>query len=289
MWEVFRKYGRVVDIRDKFGNKFGFVQFVQVNNSQELLMELKAIWVGSFKLKVETARGISWQRKLRKSLTGEEQGKLVTKDSDRGLWLGRNLASEQRKTYADAVRQEHRTRMQLTQPTLGHKVLEFIVEQTKMEWLKGAYVGCLHDVKAHGGDLILLSSPNVGSLQSIVTEDAKRLAKWLADIRPWKHTRDISFFAKVASSWGTFIPVDDCTRKKKSFDMAHVLIITLEIRPINKIIQIKVNEHIFHIRVAEEMARGYGWSTGGKQHNLVRIEEALEDTIIKGSETFSKP
>ncbi|GAB4841002.1 hypothetical protein Ancab_021753 [Ancistrocladus abbreviatus] len=40
-------------------------------------------------------------------------------------------------------------------------------------------------VRHMGGDLVLISSPNAHSFQSMDMEDANRLAKWVEDIRPW--------------------------------------------------------------------------------------------------------
>ncbi|GAB4831121.1 hypothetical protein Ancab_005131, partial [Ancistrocladus abbreviatus] len=41
------------------GRKFGFVRFLDVMDIEELLQQLRQIWVGSFKLRVDTARKVS--------------------------------------------------------------------------------------------------------------------------------------------------------------------------------------------------------------------------------------
>ncbi|GAB4842090.1 hypothetical protein Ancab_012050 [Ancistrocladus abbreviatus] len=94
------------------------------------------------------------------------------------------------------------------QPPLGIKEMEFRAEQAVMEWLKGSFVARVHDmdvipslrqrlrhdglshcnVRHIGHDLILLSSPHVGLLQSAMTEGNQRLSKWLTEIRPWSST-----------------------------------------------------------------------------------------------------
>ncbi|GAB4831613.1 hypothetical protein Ancab_005625, partial [Ancistrocladus abbreviatus] len=135
----------------------------------------------------------------------ENQGRLVASVLDRRLWLGKNLDREQRRTYTEAVQQEKGTRRDLTQQALDHKKLEFNVEQANLKCLKGAYVGRAQDVEAilllqqrlrkygfphytvrhMGGDLVLLSSSNAYSFQSMDTKDAIHLAKWVSEIRPW--------------------------------------------------------------------------------------------------------
>ncbi|GAB4858144.1 hypothetical protein Ancab_009444 [Ancistrocladus abbreviatus] len=134
--------------KDTWGNKFGFVRFVQVTNSQQLLVELKTVWVGSFKLKIERAHVRGGQWKPCNLLTREHQKKIVTDVSDSGLGLGKNMDQEQRRTYAEAVRQEMRTGKELIQLASDHKTLELNVEQADMEWLNGAYMGRARDIEA---------------------------------------------------------------------------------------------------------------------------------------------
>ncbi|GAB4853366.1 hypothetical protein Ancab_017542 [Ancistrocladus abbreviatus] len=159
--------------------------------------------------------------------------------------LGRNLATGQRKSFAE-VR---------------------------------AYVGRVHDVEAisslqqrlrnkgfwkctvrhMGGDLVLMSSPDTDFLQSAVTEEAKHLAK--VPLKIWGN----SFFAKLTSFWGTFIRVDESTRKKNSFEMARVLVLMHEARMINDSVQIKVNDQTFSINVVKELGSGYVWAKSEMQ------------------------
>ncbi|GAB4852110.1 hypothetical protein Ancab_016300 [Ancistrocladus abbreviatus] len=68
---------------------------------------------------------------------------------------------------------------------------------------------------------------------------------------------DTSFFAKIASSWGKFVHVDECTKGKKHFDITHVLIHTSTMGLILKSILTMVNNHMFSIKVVEGLAGGH--------------------------------
>lgn len=57
LWKVFLKWGRVVDVfiaprTDRFGKKFGFVRYTDVQNTKALEAKLDSLWLGSYKLRV---------------------------------------------------------------------------------------------------------------------------------------------------------------------------------------------------------------------------------------------
>jgi RNA recognition motif-containing protein len=61
LWRVFAKYGRVGEVYvpnkvDKWGWRFGFAKFLEVQNVEELSSKLEEVWCGSFKLKVNLSR-----------------------------------------------------------------------------------------------------------------------------------------------------------------------------------------------------------------------------------------
>ncbi|GLT36946.1 hypothetical protein SLA2020_112910 [Shorea laevis] len=59
-WFWFQRYGKVVDVfvpnkRDKWGNRFGFVRMVGVQNESQMVKKLNEIWFGWYKLRVKMA------------------------------------------------------------------------------------------------------------------------------------------------------------------------------------------------------------------------------------------
>ncbi|GAB4853264.1 hypothetical protein Ancab_017450, partial [Ancistrocladus abbreviatus] len=81
-----------------------------VNNNRKLLAELKIIWVGSFKLRVDSAQDRDRQGRRGNSMIGIEEGKSVARVLDENTWPRRNMARRKRKTFADVVRQEYSIR-----------------------------------------------------------------------------------------------------------------------------------------------------------------------------------
>jgi len=61
LWQIFAHYERVGEVFipskvDKWGKKFGFVKFLEVNDVEELEGRLQDVWVGEMRLKVNIAR-----------------------------------------------------------------------------------------------------------------------------------------------------------------------------------------------------------------------------------------
>ncbi|KAF1897854.1 hypothetical protein Lal_00032615 [Lupinus albus] len=55
IWEVFHKWGKVVDVviparLDKYVKRFGFVRFQGVSNSKLMVVKLDRIWIDSYKI-----------------------------------------------------------------------------------------------------------------------------------------------------------------------------------------------------------------------------------------------
>ncbi|GAB4831705.1 hypothetical protein Ancab_005717 [Ancistrocladus abbreviatus] len=122
--------------------------------------------------------------------------------------------------------------------------MDFKVEQAAMEWLKGSYVARVHYVEV------------VPHLQQRV--ETKRLSRWFTDIRSWSHK-------KLVSLWGTSVRVDECTRRKESFEMARELVLATTTGMINEVVRVKVNDHIFPVMVVKEREGTSVWPVSGAQ------------------------
>ncbi|GAB4843336.1 hypothetical protein Ancab_013302 [Ancistrocladus abbreviatus] len=135
-----------------------------------------------------------------------KEGKEVIRGLDRNIGLARFSVRRQRKSFADVVRQQQAIKGEPSQRVTGLKRMQISINQLDVEWLKGAYVGRVHDVEGIpllqkrlerdsfpqcsvsyiGRDLVLISSLNADLLHSAVLDSGKRLAKWLVNITPWK-------------------------------------------------------------------------------------------------------
>jgi hypothetical protein len=94
-----------------------------------------------------------------------------------------------------------------------------------------------------GSNLTLLEEQEEGEVEALM-EDAKDwLDQWFTEIRPWSpddidhertiwlrifgvpiHAWNLNFFTQVVKPWGTFINADDGTTKKKTMDVARIMI-----------------------------------------------------------------
>ncbi|GAB4853410.1 hypothetical protein Ancab_017588 [Ancistrocladus abbreviatus] len=131
-------------------------------------------------------------------------------------------------------------------------------------------------VRYMGDDLVLLSSPDADLLQLTVMEDAKRWAKWLAENKPWTKTHVCSRRAMWLRCDGVLF----CMRRRRSFELVRVLILMPEVGPIKDFVQIKVNGHLFSIKVEEESDVRYVWPMSELQANLQR-ESHLMSIVYK--------
>ncbi|GAB4835928.1 hypothetical protein Ancab_000847 [Ancistrocladus abbreviatus] len=158
------------------------------------------------------------------------------------------------------------------QPAPVCKELELGAAQIVMDWPIGALVARVHEVdiipsfqqrlrqegflhwnvRHMGADLVLLSSPSADLTHFLVSEGSERLTKWLTEMRPWSST-EVSHKSFVASR------VDDCTKRRDSFAMARVLILTAEVEPVMEVVRVKVGDLTFSIRVVEETGGDWVW------------------------------
>ncbi|GAB4851879.1 hypothetical protein Ancab_031278 [Ancistrocladus abbreviatus] len=87
-------------------------------------------------------------------------------------------------------------------------------------------------------------------------EGNQRLSKWLTEIRPWSITE-----------------VDERTKRKESFELARMLVLTPEIGLVNEVVRVKVSDRTFSIKVVEEVGGGRIWSGSEVQTEEEREKE----------------
>ncbi|GJT86217.1 nucleotide-binding alpha-beta plait domain-containing protein [Tanacetum coccineum] len=60
LWDICNKWGVVIDVyiaakRSKSGHRFGFVRFINVNDINQLVSNLRTAWMGDFHLSADVA------------------------------------------------------------------------------------------------------------------------------------------------------------------------------------------------------------------------------------------
>ncbi|GAB4850000.1 hypothetical protein Ancab_029299 [Ancistrocladus abbreviatus] len=87
---------------------------MQVNNKHELLLAMKKIWVGTYKLIVELARDRGQEKNPYKPMMGLGKSKAVMQGQSKNFEVGNTLEREQRMSYEDVVRKEFLTQGEIT-------------------------------------------------------------------------------------------------------------------------------------------------------------------------------
>ncbi|GKV21933.1 hypothetical protein SLEP1_g31856 [Rubroshorea leprosula] len=178
MWMTFRKFGRVLDIyspsrRSKKGQRFGFVRFLEVQNTKELERRLDQLWVGNFKLRVNIPRfrNEDRNREVEHRKKPREEPRAVPKKQNRtyaevvkgqyGMEVGGDAEAKQKnsgsRSHGRVIRGSNtRTDLRNRGKTRVWKEkgqgeqwpgMEYNVKEEEYSWLEGCFVGKVHSVE----------------------------------------------------------------------------------------------------------------------------------------------
>ncbi|CAL0299917.1 unnamed protein product [Lupinus luteus] len=277
LWEIFSKWGKVVDVVipprvDKYGKKFGFVRFQHVANNKELVQKLDKICIGLYKIWVNFPK---FQRR-------QDSGRLqTTPRREDAEGNHRRLPTNYRdgRNFADVVK----AGSSKSQPINSQLSVPDLVFQTSEEcplWLRYSYFGILSDQvdctilkeKLHldgfysihvfslGGRSVLLRAEEEGEIESLLRDEKEWFSTHFSSIHRWKptdvaqdrflwircygiplHAWEEDFFKKLGSLFGKFIGIDDRTRYKRSLEFCRLLISTNSRALVDKKLQIQIN------------------------------------------------
>lgn len=193
---------------DKFGKRFGFVRFSDVDNPKWLEAQLGKIWIGDFNLRVNISM---FNRE------GKEASHAKNNMNNNQFWGGGGGGVKGGVSYATAVQSERHKGNQFrqstrgginvpnTKQTAGWSGMAFNVSEEQMSWLKGCYVGQTINPKGipniqeellneglftinaapMDGNLVLLSPLEAEDLSVIINDQESTFAKWFSKIRIW--------------------------------------------------------------------------------------------------------
>ncbi|GKV44307.1 hypothetical protein SLEP1_g51499 [Rubroshorea leprosula] len=226
MWRTFLKYGRVYDIyspnrKSRSGARFGFVRFLNVHDKRELESQLDQIWVGDWKLWVNSPRFDDVKKEEKKE--GEGQG-LIPKYQNRsyaevlrGYGAG-NVEGANKGQYRTEPREKNENRIRESSGIAENRKvwkekgkgaswtgMEYNIKEEEFAWLEGCYVGTVHSVemvrnlqekfymegyfycrvRAMGGKMVLLDCEEKEELKDLVEMAVEWLAQWFNEIKPW--------------------------------------------------------------------------------------------------------
>ncbi|KAF1884568.1 hypothetical protein Lal_00028447 [Lupinus albus] len=294
MWVVFSKWGSVGDViipqkRDNSGNKFGFVRFKQVEEDEKLLKALEQVWIGNYKIKINSSR---FKRKAdrnyrrvppsrNKTLSPGFHSKVVDKD-------GKHLS------WKEALLKENPPSFPAT--TTKTKILHYNVSDELMASLSNEWVGellrwegvhTLQETLNREGLLLVKTTHLGGKLFLLKSEVKENIRQFFSDEEQWWKTifKDIKKWNPMIRSleklvWihrlGEFIRIDDATKNMERLDLARCLVTTSSMNHIDLTQKILIGDVEWEIRVVKE-----GSLEACHHCNKVRMER--EDITVSTS------
>ncbi|KAF1894137.1 hypothetical protein Lal_00004056 [Lupinus albus] len=123
MWTEFSKWGSVGDViipqkKDKKGNIFGFVRFKQLDDEDKLLKTLEQIWIGNYKIKINSPR---FKRKEDRNFKGNSPTKIQIANANHFTVSGKRAMNL---TWKEVLLNQNRSSFPITAST--KKVLQYI-------------------------------------------------------------------------------------------------------------------------------------------------------------------
>ncbi|GKV35119.1 hypothetical protein SLEP1_g43433 [Rubroshorea leprosula] len=223
LWKTFMKYGRVYAIyspirRNKEGNRFGFVRFLDVKNEKKLERQLDQIWVENRKLRVKSPRFKKNSKEL--ALMKRTKSAIARRTcSNADVVAGRNSGLQQNtiskvgtdtrreRQFASSVSCYREVGMEKKKKKLKHG-LDWISTHEDWIWLEGCYVGIARAVelvlilqerfymeglfsvrlRAMGGKMVLIDCDDKEELKDLIELASDWLSQWFDEIRPWTPT-----------------------------------------------------------------------------------------------------
>ncbi|MCH82760.1 RNA recognition motif, partial [Trifolium medium] len=238
LWHSLAKYWRIGEVfipakTDKFGKRFGFARYADVENVQALLNKIEGTWFGFYKLRANLSRfkrregeagGVEVQRGKVKQVAA------VTKE---GLQKGVSFKAALGGDEANVLSKHGPKNMSYKGSNKEQDYLEGVLKveavPANMEKLKHSYVGTLwdvnmaestqmminmegfQDIKATllGIDKILLSSIKEGGVKQAVDADISWWKRIFSEIKPWSTIQKprgrriwVRIFGAPPHAWG---------------------------------------------------------------------------------------
>jgi hypothetical protein len=198
LWEVFTKYGHVMDVYipskvDKRGKRFGFVKFKDVLDVEEMCRSLEDVWCESFKLRINQSR------------FGRNEGsKGVAKNGVQKTGVGDSKPVHHELSFRDVLfpSSQECGSMGEAREAVAIKVP---VDATQLQLLNRCYVGFLRpevevkvirttllmegiqniSVVPMGGSMVLLQCSRVGELERRIKDKEEWIGVYFFTVKPW--------------------------------------------------------------------------------------------------------
>lgn len=295
LYTIFWRFGKVGEVyvplkADRYGRRFGFVKFLEVEDEVELGSRLEEAWLGETRLKVQKAK-FGRQEKLVQPLLPRRDAAqpLLAK---RDVIQGKGVVVQAGRSFTTVVQHGNNA----TLPVVRRRIV-LLPTESRLKALENCFVGKLSfhreakqvhhclvlgglnniKVTSMGDNLVLLECNN-----PLLIEEAERrkdlwwrglfisVNRWLPNMvathrRIWlrvyglpMHAWDEQSFKKLGNLFGEFLDFDDESINASRLDMARVLVRTTSLALINEPVSVEVMGAVFNVLVMEEVAPALG-------------------------------
>ncbi|PNY11622.1 hypothetical protein L195_g008233 [Trifolium pratense] len=275
--------------RDKGGRRFGFARFSGVKDVRRFGIELDNIIIGRDKIFVNPPR-FQRDRETRRYQQKEEHGDYQRHASKNETQPRRHREAKEsqhrkpeRPSFAQAV--------QADEPSPKKSAFSFVAEKQIIQNLQKAFVGVVEHpgmsyniqeafhmqgyfgvkITPLGANLVLLEDQVEGEIKALMEDAWGWLEQWFKEIRPWSsgevdtdrlvwlrvygipvHAWNDNFFTLLSKPFGIFLNADDSTSKKLTMDVARLLIRTPDLKPVDELFNVNIDNELFQLRVIED-------------------------------------
>ncbi|KAJ4825577.1 hypothetical protein Tsubulata_006514 [Turnera subulata] len=308
-YRIMSKYGEVMDVyipmkRTRRGQRFCFVRFRGVRDTQRLLYDVNRIFMEVGPIRANIARERSgarqWQLPIKQNPVPRARGLVMPT-----------------KTYAATVTQSQKQGRMGEGKSTDVEVLTgttFIPTSETLSWLSRCAVGIIKDPREmdyvhhiwalHGygevevsklaGNSFLACFPSTDSMQQFLQAPPDWVSLWFDSIKPWcngmrAETRRCwisvrglplqvwcqEFFVLLGSQIGRLIRVDPRTEKRRRLEEARLEILTSQGTFINKTLSVQLLGHKYEIAVVES---GTCMESQSRTRSMVEDSESDDDS-----------
>ncbi|WJX20200.1 hypothetical protein P8452_09784 [Trifolium repens] len=218
------------------------------------------------------------------------------------------------------VKNKDKGRKKLTDAEYKAGIMAIDAEPKMMKKLEGSYVGTLQQIAnveciqttlwmegfqqitatPMGMDLILLSSHVEGEIQRAYESNKAWWERWFLSLTPWRpmirprgrriwvrlfgvplHIWSWEGFKKLIWRYGTLLNLDPETLDQSRFDVARALITVNYWEMVDEIIEVKIDDEVFIIRMIEERFGSVDLGRHKDAGSRIRVGKSEADSVSK--------
>lgn len=292
LFNSLRSYGDLQEVviparRNRMGKRFGFARFCRIQEPERFAMKLDNIFIGGDKLFANLPR---YQRDQAKKMPGgpisKESEPVVRKSTQ--VWKPKVIGQACKITngsmhdqmggelkYEAKVEDMKRLSKAMVGVVIHPGQSYLIQEHFAMQGVSTILVTPL------GANMVLLEgSVDDEDFQGYIEEAKGWLQQWFKEIKPWNasivdeerlvwvrcygvpsHVWDSDFFSFLTKDIGVFVNSDDNTMKRKTMDVARLMVRTVKKEAIHMIRKVCINGVSFSIKMVEDWFGPIQWSS----------------------------